>query len=90
MSNTFQVSIVIKVCQLDAEYIDKTIPHMIAQANFQFKERIVLWDQRETFFSKYRDRGAVPSRDIGKVLSELVEKDVIDQEEHFLVMKKNM
>src|SRR5690606_26510177 len=50
------VTIVTKVCALDAPYMEVVVPHMIRQARYPFAERILVADPRDSFEGKYYSR----------------------------------
>lgn len=72
------VSVVIKATCLDAGYLTTTVPHMIRQARFAFRRRLIAVDRRSTFEGKYRHRASTSQADLDLALNSLVVKGIVD------------
>jgi hypothetical protein len=74
-----RVSAVIKATVLDTDFLAATVPHMLAQARFDFAERIVVVDRRPEFTGKYQDRPRSTRAALDEALASLVARNVIDR-----------
>lgn len=71
------VSAVIKVCALDASFLEVTVPHMLRQASYPFAEVLLLADPRAVFTGKYASRRAASSAAYRQVLDRLQQSGVV-------------
>jgi hypothetical protein len=72
------VSAVIKVCALDAPYLEITVPHMLRQAMYPFAEVILVADPRTSFTGKYSRRSRVAESAYRDVLKRLEARGIVD------------
>ncbi len=73
------VSLLIKATVLDAPYLDAMLRHMVAQARFEFAERVVVVDTPTSFAGKYRSRPRSSQAELDGVLERLRADGVIDR-----------
>ncbi len=73
------VSLIIKATTLDAPYLDTMVRHMIAQARYEFVERMIVVDRPTAFKGKYARRPHVSSKQLSVVLDQLLADGVIDR-----------
>lgn len=71
MTSLEPVSAVIKVCALDAPFLEVTVPHMIRQANYPFAEVVLVADPRTSFTGKYSRRRRIADDSYHDVLRRL-------------------
>jgi hypothetical protein len=71
------VSCVIKVCALDAPYLDVVIPHMIRQAKYPFAEVVVIADPRTSFTGKYARRRGQSDSSYRELLARLEQSGIV-------------
>jgi hypothetical protein len=73
------VSAVIKATVLDTAYLAATVPHMLAQAQFEFAERTIVVDSRPEFTGRFRSLPRSTRADLDKVLTRLVSDQIVDR-----------
>ena len=73
------VAAVVKITALDAPFIGATVPHMLRQARFAFRERILVVDRRRTFTGKYASRSGGTLDELDRVAASLLDAGTIDR-----------
>ena len=76
---TQRVGLMIKATVLDVPYLDMMVRHMIAQARYQFAERLIVVDRPSVFKGKYATRARGSEEELGKILDQLLADGVIDR-----------
>lgn len=73
------VSAFVKATVQDAPYLAKIVPHMLRQADYDFRERFVVVDRRPEFTGKYRSRTTPGRKALDQVLDRMLATSVIDR-----------
>jgi len=73
------VTAIVKATVQDAAYLGVMVPHMLRQARYAFRERIVVVDPRRAFSGKYRARAAGSQQALERALDELLARGEIDR-----------
>ncbi len=73
------VGLVIKATVMDAYYLDVMVRHMIDQANYPFKERIIIVDRSRDFKGKYHHRTKVTNNELDLILDNILKDGIVDR-----------
>ncbi len=73
------VTAIVKATVQDAAYLEVMAPHMLRQARYDFRERIVAVDPRRAFSGKYRARESESEQALERALDGLLARGEIDR-----------
>src|SRR5690606_4474418 len=73
------VSAMIKITALDVPYAGHTVPHILRQHDYPFRERIVVVDRRREYEGKYARRDGADPRALDALLNQWSREGIVDR-----------